>query len=112
MPAKNGLPPMLMMERWLERFKKRRKPRGAASTGGIGTLGAIIGHTAKQAATKRKRNKQKRGGYVGLAKAALTYGLPEIYNMVRSGVGSQNGNSAGSRASYMRFGLPLTKRYR
>ena len=61
---------------------------------------------------KQKRSRQQRGRYVGLAKAASTYGLPEIYNMVSKGVGSQGGNSAGSRASYMRFGLPLTKRYR
>ena len=81
------LPQMLKLERYLKTMATKRKH-------------------------KQKRSRQQKGGYVGLAKAALTYGLPEIYNMVRSGVGSQNGNSAGSRASYMRFGLPLTKRYR
>ena len=55
---------------------------------------------------------KKRGGFVGLAKTALSLGVPEIYKMVHAGVGSQGGNSAGSRASRMRFGIPLTKRYR
>ena len=66
-------------------------------------------NSAHKRKLKQKRSRHQKGGYVGLAKAALRYGLPEIYKMVRSGVGSQNGNSAGSRATYMRCGLPLTK---
>ena len=61
---------------------------------------------------RRTRVTKQRGGYVGLANAALSYGVPEIMKMVHNSVGSQGGNSAGSRASRMKFGLPLTKRYR
>ena len=61
---------------------------------------------------KRITRRKKRGGYVGLAKAALTYGVPELINLVHRGVGSQGGNSAGSKAARMMFGLPLLPRYR
>ena len=67
----------------------------------------------KRAAAKaKKRAANKRGGSVGLAKAALSYGVPELIRLVRSGAGSQGGNSAGSKAARMRFGAPVLRRYR
>ena len=53
----------------------------------------------------------KRGGYVGLAKIAAGY-IPDVYRLAASGVGSQGGNSAGSKAARMRYGAPLLSRYR
>ena len=57
---------------------------------------------------KKKPNKtrSKRGKSVALAKAVLMEGVPRLLDMVRRGVGSQGGNSAGSKASYSRFGWP------
>ena len=53
----------------------------------------------------------KRGGYVGLAKMAAGY-IPDVYRLAASGVGSQGGNSAGSKAARMKYGAPLLSRYR
>ena len=61
--------------------------------------------------TKLRPVKKKRGGYVGLAKAAIGY-IPDVYRLAASGVGSQGGNSAGSKAARMRYGAPLLSRYR
>ena len=58
-----------------------------------------------------RTGKKKRGGYVGLAKAAIGY-IPDVYRLAASGVGSQGGNSAGSKAVRMRYGAPLLSRYR
>ena len=57
---------------------------------------------------KKKTNKtrSKRGKSVALAKAALMEGVPMLLDMVKRGVGSQGGNSAGSKAAYSRFGWP------
>ena len=65
----------------------------------------------KKKYTKPRTVKKKRGGYVGLAKWGVSM-IPEVYNLARSGVGSQGGNSAGSKAARMRYGAPLLSRYR
>ena len=53
----------------------------------------------------------RRGGNVALAKWGISM-IPEVYKLAASGVGSQGGRSAGSRAAYTRYGPPLLSRYR
>ena len=53
----------------------------------------------------------RRGGNLGLAKWGIGM-IPDVYKLAASGVGSQGGRSAGSRAAYTRYGPPLLSRYR
>lgn len=68
--------------------------------------------TTKRGCTHTPRTgTKKRGGYVGLAKMGIGL-IPDVYRLAASGVGSQGGNSAGSKAARMRYGAPLLSRYR